>query len=107
MAAKAEEQHEESLIAQPEDPARDQQDDVDHLEKMTNYKSCSKVTKAMNLKKSFFQGIDGHRPSDGKRKPAPTHDGVVRAGQVIFSYFHIFLQRLLYASLKGGTYLNF
>ena len=57
MAAKAEEQHEESLIAQPEDPARDQQDDVDHLEKMTNYKSCSKVTKAINLKKSFFKGL--------------------------------------------------
>ena len=106
MAAKAEEQHEESLIAQPEDPARDQQDDVDHLEKMTNYKSCTKVTKAINLKKSFFQGIDGHRPSDGKRKPAPTHDGVVRAAQVKFSN-NIFLQRLLYASLKGGTQLNF
>ena len=57
MAAKAEEQHEESLIAQPEDPARDQQDDVDHLEKMTNYKSCTKVTKAINLKSHFFKGL--------------------------------------------------
>jgi len=45
MAAKAEEQNGESLLPEPataEDPGRQDEDDADHLEKMTDYKSYCK-----------------------------------------------------------------
>ena len=35
------------MQASTEDPARNEEDDADHLEKMTDYKSYSKVTKLL------------------------------------------------------------
>ena len=76
------------MQALTEDPGRDEENDADHLEKMTDYKSYSKVIyaikirlqdqKSVNLKiwlKLSCLGFDGHCPSDGKCKPAAPHNG--------------------------------
>ena len=39
------------MQALTEDPGRDQEDDVDHLEKMTDFKSYSKVRNSNHFKK--------------------------------------------------------
>ena len=80
----------ESNIVQAltEDPGRDEESDADHLERMTDYKSYSKVIFTIKIMlqdqtliifkmeiKFGCPGFDGHRPSDGKCKPTATHNG--------------------------------
>ena len=76
------------MQALTEDPGRDEDGDADHLEKMTDYKSYSKVIYAIKIMLQdknlvylkiwlllLFPGIDGHCPSDGKCKSAAAHNG--------------------------------
>ena len=79
--------------ATTEDPGRQDEDDADHLEKMTDYKSYCKVCVHLSNATSNFceawlwlwrmiLGFDGRRPPDCKRKPAEAHIGDMWAVQV-------------------------
>ena len=83
--------------ATAEDPGRQDEDDADHLEKMTDYKSYSKV--CVNNPISTYReawlwfwhmilGVDGHRPPNCKRKPAEAHIGDMWAVQVADEIFY-------------------
>ena len=92
------------MQALTEDPGRDEENDADHLEKMTDYKSYSKVIyaieimlqdhKSVNLKiglKLLCPGLDGHCPSDGKCKPTAAHNGDLQTLQVTYISSFLFL----------------
>ena len=92
------------MQALTEDPGIDEENDANHLEKMTDYKSYSKVIyaikirlrdqKSVNLKiwlKLSCVGFDGHCPSDGKCKPTAAHNGDLRTLQVTCISSFLFL----------------
>ena len=96
------------MQALSEDPGRNEEEDAGHLEKMTDYKSYSKVIlcnqeillhqdqKSENMKiglKRCCPGLDGHCPSDGKCKPAAAHIGDLRTFQVSQLFYNTFDSR--------------